>query len=123
MRDVQAVARGYSFTGSFGWDKEEQKERAVKERKDGYKALVVCKPPSPLSRGHHGIGYSVYRKPTEKKLREIEAEKEAIEKKKFDDGLKIIGFLYARTKEELANMFIDAKGDELLGWAKKNNII
>jgi hypothetical protein len=56
----QAENKGYMFTGDFSHDKEEIKDRAEKIRKDGYKAMVVSKPPDPLSRGHHGTGYSVY---------------------------------------------------------------
>ena len=63
MKEQQARNEGLVFTGSYGWDKEEQKAKAAAIRKLGYKAVVVNVPPNPLSRGHHGMGYSVYVEP------------------------------------------------------------
>lgn len=54
MNDRQARAKGYAFTGYFGWDKEEMKVRAAQLRKDGNKALVVTEP------GSRRTGYSVF---------------------------------------------------------------
>lgn len=60
MNKKQAVAKGYRFTGHYSHDKEEQKQNALEIRKSGVKAIVVNIPTNPLSRGNHGMGYSVY---------------------------------------------------------------
>jgi len=60
MTKLQAIQQGLSFTGSYSHDKEEQKFNAGEIRKQGYRAVVVNVPPDKLSRGHHGMGYSVY---------------------------------------------------------------
>jgi hypothetical protein len=60
MNEVQARQEGLSFTGHYSHDKEEVKANAKKIRDQGFNARVVNIPPNPLSRGHHGMGYSVY---------------------------------------------------------------
>jgi len=60
MNERQARQAGYSFTGCYSHDKEEMKARAKEERAKGNKAIVVNVPTSKLSRGYHGMGYSVY---------------------------------------------------------------
>lgn len=60
MNERQAEKAGYSFYGAFSWDKEEMKYAAQGLRAKGNKAIVVNVPPNPLSRGNHGMGYSVY---------------------------------------------------------------
>ncbi len=60
MNERQAMKLGYVFSGNFSWDKEEMKLRAKELRVLGNKAVVVTIPPNPLSRSHHGTGYSVY---------------------------------------------------------------
>ena len=60
MNEKQAIAKGYHFTGNFSHDKEEQKKNALDIRVLGFGAMVINCPPDPLSRGHHGMGYSVY---------------------------------------------------------------
>lgn len=55
-----ALEEGYYFHGAYSHDLEEMKQRAAELRFQGHKAVVVNEPPSPLSRGHHGMGYSVY---------------------------------------------------------------
>lgn len=68
--EQKAMEAGYSFTGAYSHDKEEMKKRAEEERAKGNKVMVVNCPPNPLSRGYHGMGYSVY-------FIESEANKEA----------------------------------------------
>jgi len=60
MNERRAEEMGYSFHGAYSHDKEEMKLRAKELRDSGNKAVVVNIPPNPLSRGHHGMGYSVY---------------------------------------------------------------
>lgn len=74
MNERQAVQAGYSFTGAYSHNREEMKNRAKEERAKGNKAVVVNTPPNPLSRGHRGMGYSVY-------YIESEANKQTREKK------------------------------------------
>lgn len=60
MNEKQAAGKGYSFTGTYSFDKEEVKEAAKLIRTAGYKAITVTVPFSKLSRGGGGEGYSVY---------------------------------------------------------------
>ena len=62
MNERKAREEGLSFTGIYSHDKNEVKERIVKERKERPKARIVLAtvPPDKLSRGHHGTGYSAY---------------------------------------------------------------
>jgi hypothetical protein len=60
MNEKQAMEKGYGFTGAYSHDKDEMKTRLEEYKKVGYKGAVVSIPPNPLSRGHHGMGYSVY---------------------------------------------------------------
>ena len=60
MREKQAEEKGYRFTGSYGRDKDEIKERAKEYKAKGYKVVVVDEPDSKLSRGGGGMGYSVF---------------------------------------------------------------
>jgi len=79
MNERQAEEAGYHFTGAYSHDKEEMKAQAKQEREKGYLAIVVNCPPNPLSRGHHGMGYSVYHKETPELTVRLKAEKEAKE--------------------------------------------
>ena len=123
MNENQARHEGYLFTGAYSRDRKEMKVIAEKEKKEGYLTVIVTIPDSPYSRGTIGKGYSVYRKPTDKKIKEIEETKQATVKKRFDDNNKIIGYISSRNKEELIQMFIEAKGEDLLKWAREKNII
>jgi len=61
MNKQRAEQEGYQFTGDYSHDRDEMKANAKKIREEtGYSAIVVNTPPSPLSRGSHGMGYSVY---------------------------------------------------------------
>ncbi|MFA7708473.1 MAG: hypothetical protein WCX73_05980 [Candidatus Pacearchaeota archaeon] len=60
MREKQAYEKGYNFTGAYERDKEVIKEELKKYKEQGYKAVIVEEPDSPLSRGGRGIGYSIY---------------------------------------------------------------
>ena len=60
MTERQARQQGYSFHGAYDHDKDVIKRRAAELRAQGNKAVVVNVPPNPLSRGYHGMGYSVY---------------------------------------------------------------
>ena len=59
--EKEAIERGYEFTGIYSHDKAEVKNR--QNEYTGYKTLLVNVPPNKLSRGHHGMGYSVYVEP------------------------------------------------------------
>jgi hypothetical protein len=69
MNERKAHQMGYNFHGAYSHNKEEMKQRALELRKQGNKALVVNEPPNPLSRGHHGMGYSVYWIESEENIR------------------------------------------------------
>ncbi|MBU2685770.1 MAG: hypothetical protein KKF27_21225 [Gammaproteobacteria bacterium] len=130
-QEQKAREEGYESTGHFGYDKEMIKAKAEKERKDGYLAKVVAIPPHPYSRGHHGTGYSVFKKPTEKKLKELAELKLAKETKKQEDIQKVKEWL----KEQSADVLFDLIGElkkggypgsnetEALSWAYRKNII
>ena len=60
MNEQNARAEGLRFTGSYSHDKEEMKTKAKAIRTQGFNARVVNTPPDKLSRGYHGMGYSVY---------------------------------------------------------------
>ena len=60
MNEKQANQKGYHFQGGYSHDKNEMKLRAVELRNAGNKAIVVDSPPSKYSRGHHGMGYSIF---------------------------------------------------------------
>ena len=124
-RERQLMEDGYSFTGIYERNKGAAKNRALQKQRDGYYAVVVTIPDSPLSRGTVGKGYSVYAKPTAKKEAMLEAKKEAaITQRKAD--VKAIEFhLLSRTKESLIEYLIEALGgkDELIPWARKKQII
>ena len=76
-----------------------------------------------MSRGYHGNGYSVYTKETQKIIDKKAEEKRLKEEKEFQENNKIISYICTRSKEELMKMFIEAKGDKLVSWAKEQNII
>jgi len=62
MTETNAKKEGLHFTGIYSWDKEEVKNR-IKDEKEKYpkaRIRLVNSPPSRLSRGHHGMGYSAY---------------------------------------------------------------
>ena len=69
MNEQQAREQGLEFTGAFGYDKPKLTAEAAELRKQ-YKcrAVLVTVKPSPLSRGHHGTGWSIYAEP---KVREV----------------------------------------------------
>src|SRR6185503_6363850 len=60
MNERQAIEKGYTFHGAYSHNKEEMKARAAQLRAEGNQAVVVNTPPSKLSRGYRGMGYSVY---------------------------------------------------------------
>lgn len=60
MNEKQANEKGYHFQGSFSHFKDEMKTKVAELRQAGNKAIVVNTPPSKYSRGHHGMGFSVY---------------------------------------------------------------
>lgn len=122
-REAKLRKEGYSYRGIYSRSREEMKERAIQERAKGFYAVVVTIPDSPYSRGTIGVGYSVYTKPTAKKLTEIEAEKKAAEQKVLDDMKAISFFLLDSSKEELADLLIKELGEGLLSWAKAKGII
>ncbi len=128
----KATREGYSFTGVFSKDKEKMKECAKKERADGYLAIVVNVPPNPLSRGYHRMGYSVYRKPTEKKAIQLTEEKAAKEKKFADDLVTTKNWLGERSAEELFEIVgnllhkdndFGNKEEKIVSWAKRMDIV
>jgi len=123
MNKRQAINEGYVFTGAYSRDKNEMKERAKKMRQDGYLAVVVDVPPDKLSRGYGGGGYSVYAKPTEKKIQEKAAYEKMLQEKLISDTGKIQIALANKTKEELIQMFVDVKGKELFYWAVSQGIV
>lgn len=61
----KAQDEGYVFTGIYGRNKGEVKEKSNEYRKDGNLVRVITIPDSPLSRGSRGEGYSVYVKKSE----------------------------------------------------------
>ena len=63
MNKKTAQLKGLIFTGHYDWDRPKISQIAKDLRKEGYKAYVVTVPKNPLSRGHHGTGYSVYVEP------------------------------------------------------------
>jgi hypothetical protein len=123
MNKQQAINAGYVFTGAYSRDKNEMKERAGKIKQDGYLTVVVEEPKDKLSRGYGGRGYSVYAKPTEKKLQEKAAYQQMLVDKVISDTGKIQIALANKTKEELITMFVDAKGDGLFHWAVSQGIV
>ena len=60
MRENQAEQKGYRFTGDYGRDKDDMKERAKGYKAKGYKVVVCDVPDSKLSIGGRGTGYSIY---------------------------------------------------------------
>lgn len=60
MNRQQAAKRGYGYTGIAGRHKEEVMVRLDGIRNQGYKAVLVYEPPSPLARGYSGGTHSVY---------------------------------------------------------------
>jgi hypothetical protein len=60
MNEQQARQSGYSFTGVYTRDRGEVGIRRDALTKEGYKAVIVTVPDSPLSRGPKGTGWSVY---------------------------------------------------------------
>jgi hypothetical protein len=62
MTENQAQQEGLHFTGIYNWDKEDVKKQIADRRAKYPKARIVMvnTPPSKLSRGHHGMGYSGY---------------------------------------------------------------
>jgi len=74
MNEVQAKNEELTFHGSYSHDRNEQKEKAIELRKEGYRAVVVNCLPSKLSRGLDGMGYSVYVEKkyfTDRRIKEI----------------------------------------------------
>lgn len=59
MNEQHAKAKGYIYTGIYGRNRTEIKERFDKEFKGKYQAMICDVPDSPLSRGGVGKGYSI----------------------------------------------------------------
>ena len=95
MNEVQAKREGLSFTGSYSHEKGKQKDDAKIIRDSGFRAIVINCPPSRLSRGSHGMGYSVYAEKAyfenknlianKKKLADIPSEIKSLEEKYMED--------------------------------------
>lgn len=123
MNKKQAIEEGYEFIGAFSFNKDEMKLRVKKEKIKGYLAVVIHNPPNKYSRRYSGIGYSIYRKDTPKTLERKEQEKKEKEQKLKNDIEKINTYFLSLSKESIITMFIQEKGDQLLSWARKKNII
>jgi len=80
MNERQAEQKGYRFHGAYSHHKEEMKQQAAELRTQGNKAVVVDTPPSKYSRGHSGMGYSVYWIESEKNI--LKREQAQFERKK-----------------------------------------
>ena len=61
MNKRQAMEKGYQSTGVYSHDKEEVKTRITREKAEGNRAVLVPVPASPLSRGHSGGGWAMWR--------------------------------------------------------------
>ena len=98
MTKTEAIKRGYTFSGHYGWDKESIKEIAKLERKKGNKAITV------FERGQRRDGYSVYIIKSDENIRldRIVILNRKIESKKNDVELKEIKLNEAR--KELRNI-------------------
>ena len=75
MNKASAEKAGLVFTGHYDWDKNKVKKSLESLRAEfpGVKFYLVNVPPNPLSRGHHGMGYSIYAHPVYDALRTIKA--------------------------------------------------
>ena len=116
MNDRQAVAKGYSFTGSYSHDRDGIVARKEEIIKAGHKAVLVYEPSSPLSRSNSGGGYSIYAAPSYFDAQKIESLtasiqrisreelllKQAVELRRFDEGV-------AQLKAELAELQANQK--------------
>ena len=97
MNKKTAEQKGYTFTGVYSHDKEEVKVRIIEEKKKGNKAVLVNVPPSPYSRGHHGMGYSMYIIKSKENIR--------IEKiKNLEIEINRIEYELKKKKEEMINL-------------------
>jgi hypothetical protein len=122
----RAIDDGYNCTGIYEWSKDIAKDRAKKERQKGYKARIVFKPSSKYTRGDHCGGYSVYTKPTAKKIKELAAQAVVKEQQKIANLTAIKHYLLARTGEELVELIKETQDNSesfLLYWARKKEII
>jgi 16S rRNA C1402 N4-methylase RsmH len=96
MTKKQVELKHYRFTGSYSHYKEDQKEEALKIRKQGFKAVVVDIPTSKYSWDTKIMGYSVYAEKkyfdyqnkisAEKELQNIPKQKEQL-KKEYEEKL------------------------------------
>ena len=126
-----AMDDGYYFSGIYEYFKSEATEKATEKRKQGYMAKTVFVPSSKYSRGHRAGGYSVYIKPTKKKIKEIEKRKAQEEKTKQDNLKTIENYLDIKTGAELMEhlkkiLKSDFSGHGevgLLSWATQEKII
>jgi len=116
MNWKQAKEKGFDFTGIFSWDKEEVKNRAKQIRGKGYKCYLVSEPPDPLSRGHHGTGYSVYAEP------KYELDKQAEDiKLRISRHQAILDNLKTQYDENVAKE--NAENQRRLDWLKEKGYI
>ncbi len=62
MNEQQTRKQGLRFTGCYvrSYDHDKAKTEAKQIRDLGFRAVVVMKPDSKLSRGPRGVGYSVF---------------------------------------------------------------
>ena len=111
MNKKSAEAKGLDFTGHYDWDKNKIKLAAEAIRAEGYKAYVVNVPPSPLSRGHHGMGYSVYTEPKYRLDRIAKTQQDIIarEQEKIDLAKKNAAAALENTLSEITKSTDDAK--------------
>jgi predicted xylose isomerase-like sugar epimerase len=72
MKKLEAIKAGYQFTGMYKRDKEEVQAEVRELKKQGYKAVVVTEPDSPLSRGPKGTGYSVFAEQKYLRVKELQ---------------------------------------------------
>lgn len=113
MNKQSAEQKGLQFTGIYSWKKDEVKTRLEEIRSKGYKAYLCNVPPDPLSRGHHGMGYSVY---TEPKYQQDERAAEI--KQRIARHPAILQSLKEKYEIEVARE--EKENNERLQWLKEN---
>lgn len=113
MTEKNARDRGLEFTGVYGRDQDEVRNRAETMKRNGYKVMVVRVPDSPYSRGIIGVGYSVY---AEKKYFN---DQQAASDRKFIEGA-AVRYAHMKQEYELAVLKLDGQVAERVQWLKDN---
>jgi hypothetical protein len=98
MNEKKAIEEGYNFTGSYSHDKEEMKSKAKEIRNEGFAAVVVT---SLLSRGSHGMGYSVFAERKYFYNRNLIENKKTLER--IPERIQAAKELFDRTMKEIDN--------------------